>query len=238
MNILALESSAVAASAALTSEETPIGIYYQNSGQTHSRTLLPMVQALLANCDKSLDDVDCIAVAVGPGSFTGLRIGIAAAKGLAWPAGKPCCGVSTLEAMAWNLCHMEGDLLCCVMDARRKQVYNALFEAREGRPLRLCPDRAVSLEDLAAELPNDGRTVWLIGDGAALCGAAFSGRQGIRPAPPHLRFQNAWGVARAALDLARKGETVTAEALAAVYLRLPQAERERLERLKKQKETM
>jgi tRNA threonylcarbamoyladenosine biosynthesis protein TsaB len=138
--------------------------------------------------------------------------------------------------MAWNLCHMEEDLLCCVMDARRKQVYNALFEAKDGRPARLCPDRAVSLDDLAAELPADGRRVWLVGDGAGLCFEAFSGRPGIRLAPPQLRFQNAWGVARAALDRARRGETVTAEALAAVYLRLPQAERERLERLKKTKE--
>ena len=236
MNILALESSAVAASAALTEDERPVGIYYQNSGQTHSRTLLPMVDALLENCERTLAEVDCIAVATGPGSFTGLRIGIAAVKGLAWAAEKPCCGVSTLEARAWNLSHMEGSLLCCVMDARRSQVYNALFEAKNGRPVRLCPDRAISTEALAAELPTDGRPVVLVGDGTALCEERFAGRPGLISAPPQLRFQNAYGVARAALEQARQGGTVTAEALAAVYLRLPQAERERLERLKQQTE--
>ena len=124
---------------------------FQNNGLTHSRTLMPMVRDMLENCGAALEEVDVIAVAAGPGSFTGLRIGVATAKGLAWPGDKPCAGVSTLEAMAWTVAHMGGDL-CPVMDARRHQVYNARFRCEEGRPVRLTGDRAISLEELGAEL--------------------------------------------------------------------------------------
>ena len=150
MKILALESSAVAASVALCEDEELIAQSFQRSGLTHSRTLLPMARDLLSNCGVSLHDVDLIAVAAGPGSFTGLRIGVATAKGLAWAEDKPCCGVSTLEAMAWNVAQVDG-ILCCAMDARRKQVYNALFEAREGQLFRLTEDRAIAAEAVFAE---------------------------------------------------------------------------------------
>ena len=120
MKILALESSAVACSAALCEEEKLIAQSFQNNGLTHSRTLMPMCEDLLRNCGQTLEDIDLIAVAVGPGSFTGLRIGVSAAKGLAWPGDKPCAGVSTLEAMAWSVAHMGGEI-CPAMDARRGQ---------------------------------------------------------------------------------------------------------------------
>ncbi|MFQ7690140.1 MAG: tRNA (adenosine(37)-N6)-threonylcarbamoyltransferase complex dimerization subunit type 1 TsaB [Butyricicoccus sp.] len=132
MKILALESSAVSASVALTEDEKLVAQSFQNCGLTHSRTLLPMVENLLANCGVSLADVDAIAVAHGPGSFTGVRIGVATVKGLALGADKPCLGVSTLEAMAWGARALGGDL-CCVMDARAGQVYNA---RRRGRRVR------------------------------------------------------------------------------------------------------
>ena len=230
MKILALESSAVAASVAVSEDGALIAQSYQRSGLTHSRTLMPMCRDLLENCGLTLGEMDVVAVAAGPGSFTGLRIGVATAKGLAWPGDKPCAGVSTLEAMAWPLAHLEGDL-CAVMDARRQQVYNARFQAEGGRLLRLCPDRAISIDELAAELLSREKTQILVGDGAELCYNELTKRGlPVRLAPPHLRCQSAWGVARAAEELARTGGLVTAAELAPVYHRLSQAERERLAR--------
>lgn len=233
MLILALESSAKAASCALCRDEFLLAQSFQNSALTHSVTLLPMVEDMLKNCSVSLDEVELIAVAAGPGSFTGLRIGVAEAKGLAWAKGLPCAGCSTLESMAWGLGHLEGQELCCCMDARRGQVYAARFRIEKGAPVRLTQDGAVSLADLATEVEkNSGKkTQFLVGDGWELCYNEFQGR-GIpcSPAPPHLRYQSAWGVARCGLELARRGELVTAARLAPDYHRLSQAERERLER--------
>ena len=228
MKILALESSATACSVALCEDERLISQSFQKNGLTHSRTLMPMCEALLANCDITLREVDLIAVAAGPGSFTGLRIGVAAAKGLAWPGGKPCAGVSTLEAMAWTVAHIGGDL-CPAMDARRSQVYNARFVSVDGVPIRLTPDRAISLEDLAGELRGTEKPQIIVGDGASLCYNHLQ-ELGIpaRLAPVHLRDQTAWGVARAALEQARRGELTDAAELVPAYHRLSQAERERL----------
>ena len=233
MKILALETSAVACSACLCEDRAILAQTYQNSGQTHSRTLLPMVQNLLADSGHTLAEVDVIAAAIGPGSFTGLRIGAATAKGLAWGAGKPCAPCSTLESMAWPLAHLEGCLVVCAMDARRNQVYNALFLVRDGRLERQCPDRAISLEDLGAELKNDQNPKIVVGDGAVLCYNSLS-EQGIaaRLAPVPLRMQSAWGVAQAAVECSRRGELVEAAALALSYCRLSQAERERLNKEK------
>ena len=170
MLILAFESSAKAASVALVRDGRLLSQSIQVSGLTHSRTLLPMAEDMLKNADLRVQDVDLLAVAHGPGSFTGVRIGVSTVKGLAWAAEKPCVGVSTLEAMAWHGL-AAGGLVCPVMDARRQQVYNALFEIREGRPERLCPDRAISLEELGAQLRALSSPVFLVGDGAALTAA-------------------------------------------------------------------
>ncbi len=230
MKILALESSAAAASACLTEDEFLIAQFYENSGLTHSRTLLPMAEELLKRCGATLADVDVIAVAAGPGSFTGLRIGVSAAKGLAWALEKPCAKVSTLEAMAWNLSVLPGEI-CPVMDARRSQVYNARFSSDGEGITRLAPDRAIAIEELARELEQVGREQILVGDGSALCYNELTKRGlAVRMAPPNLRFQSAWGVARAALDQARAGELIPAAQLTPDYHRLSQAERERLER--------
>lgn len=234
MKILALESSAKAASVCLWEDGKVLAESYQNTGLTHSRTLLPMCQSMLANCGIELEEVDVIAAASGPGSFTGLRIGLATAKGLAWPGEKPCCGVSTLEAMAWNLARVDG-VICCAMDARRNQVYNALFQAEGGTLTRLTPDRAISLEELFQGPEAETRAQILVGDGAELCyNYAVPLGVDLVLAPPHLRFQRATGVARAAVLQAQRGELVTAGDLTANYLRLSQAERERLERLKRE----
>ena len=176
-----------------------------------------------------------IAVAAGPGSFTGLRIGVATVKGLAWPEDKDCAPCSTLESMAWPLAHMAGSLIVCAMDARRKQVYNALFLATGTGLERLTPDRAISLEELGAELKNYENSKIVVGDGAKLCYNTLT-EEGIPMtlAPEHLRMQSAWGVARAAEELAARGELVKGGALVPQYHRLSQAERERLAREKSQ----
>lgn len=231
MNILALESSATSCSAALCRDGELLAQSFQNSGLTHSRTLLPMVNDLLNNCGERLEDVDVIAVAAGPGSFTGLRIGVATAKGLAWARETPCAPCSTLESMAWPLAHLEGRLIVCAMDARRAQVYNALFLARGEGLERRSPDRAISLAELGEELKNFPEMKIVVGDGARLCYNTLREEvPGLTLAPVHLRMQSAWGVARAAEELIRAGALVSGAELAPVYHRLSQAERERLER--------
>ena len=232
MLILAFESSAKAASVALVEDGRLISQYSQCSGLTHSRTLLPMAEDMLKNAELTLRDVDLIAVAHGPGSFTGIRIGVSTVKGLAWAADKPCVGVSTLEAMAWHGL-AAGGLVCPVMDARRSQVYNALFKVENGRPVRLCEDRPIALSQLAEELRALNAPAFLIGDGAELA-EKYLREQAIpcTVAPENLRWQSAWGVAMAAMDKTPGN----ADALLPVYLRLSQAERERQERLAKEAE--
>ena len=229
MLTLAFESSAKAASAALCEGENLIAAVTQVSGLTHSRTLLPMAEDLLKNTELSMKDVECFAVAQGPGSFTGIRIGVSTVKGLAWAAEKPCVGVSTLAAMAWNGT-AAGELVCAVMDARRREVYNALFRIEDGKPRRLCADRAISLSLLAEELAETGEAPFLIGDGAGITEAFLRGKGlPFRTAPENLRWQNAWGVAMEACGKPLQ----TSQELLPVYLRLSQAERERQARMLK-----
>ena len=227
MLILAFESSARPASVALLRDGCLLSQYSQCSALTHSRTLLPMAEDMLKNAELTIGDVDLFAVAHGPGSFTGVRIGVSMVKGLAWAGDKPCVGVSTLEAMAWHGL-AAGGVVCPVMDARRSQVYNALFEIRDGRPVRLCEDRPIALEELAPQLKELDRPAFLVGDGAAIT-AKYLESAGIpfRTAPENLVWQSAWGVAMAASDKTPG----TADSLLPVYLRLSQAERERQERM-------
>ena len=225
MKILALETSAKAVSAAVTENGKVLCSGYQDTGLTHSRTLMPIVEHILKNTDLTMADLDVIAVSAGPGSFTGIRIGVSAAKGLAFAGNKPAVGVSTLAAMARNVAFAEG-LIVCAMDARRNQVYNALFEARDGALTRLTEDRAIGLAELAEELRNDPRPKTVVGDGGRLC-FDFLQNAGIpcRLAPPHLLMQNAMSVALEAEALAAEGKTVSAQELEPVYLRPAQAER-------------
>ena len=229
MLTLAFESSARAASVALCEDGRLLAQVFQCSGLTHSRTLLPMAMDLLKNADYSLKDIDLFAVAQGPGSFTGIRIGVSTVKGLAWAAEKSCVGVSTLAAMAWNGTVFDG-IVCAVMDARRAEVYNAIFSVHDGRPERLCPDRAVSLDSLSKELSDFSKPVLLLGDGAESAFTVFQ-KNGLNVhlAPDHLRWQNAWCVAREA----EGKKSVRSQDLLPVYLRLSQAERERQARMAK-----
>ena len=230
MKVLALESSAKAVSVAVCENGMVLAQGYQHTGLTHSVTMMPLLENMLEKASIKLEDCDIIAVAAGPGSFTGLRIGVSAAKGLAWALDKPCCGVSTLEAMAENGRSFEGTVICA-MDARRQQIYNAIFTCHEGELTRQCEDRAVALEVVAEELKNDPAPKLVLGDGAALCCEYLNGH-GVpcRMAPPQLRFQQAAGVALGAQRMAEEGRTVSAQELTPIYLRLSQAERERLEK--------
>lgn len=225
MKILALETSAKAVSAAITEDGRVLASGYQDTGLTHSRTLMPIVEHLFRNTDLTVQEVDAVAAAVGPGSFTGIRIGVSAAKGLAFAADKPAVAVSTLAATARNV-FFAGGLIVCAMDARRSQVYNALFDAEGDAPVRLTPDRAISLADLAEELRTDPRPKTVVGDGGRMC-AEFLAGHGVpcRLAPPHLVMQNAVSVALEAELLASQGHLVSAQDLSPIYLRPPQAER-------------
>mgnify|MGYP003417555782 FL=1 len=236
MLLLAFETSAKSCSAALHDGKGLLAESYQNSGLTHSQTLMVMAEDLLKVCGKSAADVTHLAVAAGPGSFTGVRIGVSAAKGFAWGAEKPVYGVSTLEAMALGLGVMDGHICCC-MDARRKQVYNAIFLAENGRLTRVCEDRAISLEELKEELLSIDGPIYLVGDGAELTMRTLGAEIPALILPPeHRRHQRASGVALAAIGAMERGESADGAALQPNYLRLSQAERERMEKLRKNNE--
>ena len=233
MLILAFESSAKAASVALCRDGELVAEYTQCTALTHSRTLLPMAEDMLKNTGLTMKDVDVFACAAGPGSFTGIRIGVATVKGLAWASEKPCVGVSTLEAMAWNGIS-AGGYVCPVMDARRNQVYNGIFRIENGVPVRVREDRPIAI----AELIEDIRSIeaetgcpvnpLLLGDGMRVTAPEFEKADIMfRRAPGNLEYQSAWGVAMAASGK----EPGTADSLLPSYLRLSQAERERNERL-------
>ena len=231
MLILAFETSAKAASVALTENGKLLGESYQNTGLTHSQTLMVMAEDLLKQCGKTVNDLTAVAVAEGPGSFTGVRIGVAAAKGFAWGRQIPCYGISTLEAMALSLGAWQG-YVCPCMDARRSQVYNALFYVNQGVPERRSEDRAIALSDLKEELKNVEDSIFLVGDGANLCYNTLKAEISDLVLPPeHRLHQRAVGVALAAEKKYAAGEPGDGNALSPNYLRLSQAERERNEKL-------
>lgn len=227
MTILAIDSSAVTAGCAVVNDERLLASGFVNIGLTHSQTLMDLIARTLSNSGLTLGDIDCVAVSNGPGSFTGVRIGVAAAKGIAFTENMQCAAVSTLEAIAYGAEGLEG-YCCAVMDARREQVYNAIFRMGEVVE-RVTEDRAVSIEQLGKELEQLEGTVWLCGDGARLCFEKMSTVPGlcgkVRLAPEQLRYQNGCGVARAAQAAIAQG-LCDGASLSPVYLRLPQAERE------------
>lgn len=228
MKILAIDTSALVATAALCDDEKLIAVYSQKAGMTHSQTMLPIIKNIMDNTETNIDDVDMIAVSEGPGSFTGIRIGIATVKGLAFGKNKICIGVSTLEAMARTIADFCTDaIICPVMDARRNQLYNAVFEMRGGKLLRLSEDRMIEAPTLAKELDTMDRPVYFVGDGYDIMAKMKLSYQ--RETPVACRWQNGYGVAMAALALYNNTEdksVFTDRMLRPEYLRLPQAERE------------
>ncbi len=222
MRILAIDTSAVCASVAVTENGRVRAQSSTNAGLTHSRTLLPMIDALLKNSETPLSSIDCFACSVGPGSFTGIRIGIAAIKGLCDGTDKQALAVSTLEGLAWNL-RGQNVLACAVMDARCNQVYTALFDICGQTVTRLTPDDALKIDDLGEQLKaHTQKPIVFVGDGAEKCAAALE----YPAASPLVRFQNAASVALCAEAGFDASKLLDAQRLLPVYLRLPQAERE------------
>lgn len=236
MKILAIDSTAIVASVAICDDERLAALYTVNNGNTHSETLLPMVESALAQSKLTVDDIGLFAVSEGPGSFTGVRIGVSTVKGLAFGRDIPCIGVSTLEALAYNLKGSDG-ILCPVMNARRNQVYNALFRFEGERLVRLCPDRAIAVKDLAAELSENedykNKKIYLSGDGVDITAPSLAPER-LGFTHPVMESQNAYSVAACALEAYRAGKGIVSDAeLAPTYLRPSQAERERMEKIEK-----
>ena len=233
MKILAFDGTAKAATVAVSEDDKILGLYTVDNGLTQSELLLPMAENLLSSLKLSFNDIELYATSVGPGSFTGVRIGVSLVKGLAFGRGVPCVGVSTIEALAENLSGLRGIIVPC-MDARRGQVYSATFRC-DGKDIeRLTEDRAIALSDLAEELKQlCSESVYLCGDGYGVAKKALTeaGVQ-LEETPELLTLENGASVARVAKRKFDNGEILTDSDISPLYLRMPQAERERLEREK------
>lgn len=227
MLVLGIDTSATtAACAVLDSEQKRILVSGAiNKKLTHSQTLMPLMDGLLKSADISFEDIDAFAITNGPGSFTGLRIGISAVKGMAFALNKPCIAISTLEALAYNLLGQDC-IACSVMDARCNQVYNAMFLIENNKITRLCEDRALFIEELQSDLENYDSKIIFVGDGAELVYSRIKG-DNYQLAETAVRFQSGTSVCLAALN----NKEISAKELMPSYLRLPQAERERLAKL-------
>lgn len=231
MKILAFESTARVCSVAVCEDDRVLAAAHADAGLTHSEILLPMASAVLDAAHLTPDAIDLFACATGPGSFTGVRIGVATVKGLAFGRDVPCVGVSSLEALAQNLVGLGGLFVPC-LDARRGQVYCAIFRDAEGVPVRICEDRVMAIDDLLEELSALDEPIRFCGDGyQAVCRAARERSMRFVDTPPLLIPQNAVGCALVAHRRAKAGEVTSDTAIAPVYLRRPQAERERLARM-------
>ena len=229
MKLLSLDTSAEVCTAAVCDDERLIADMTVNTGNTHSQTLLPVIEQILKISETEIDDIDLYACSTGPGSFTGVRIGVATLKGMAYGKNKPCVSVSTLEALAYNLKGFNG-IISPVMNARRSQVYNALFECNNGELTRLCPDRAISISELDEELSTFDKPIYLCGDGYHITVNGMS-KTKAQITPLRLILQSAYSVSQCALELYKSGNVLTDKEIAPIYLRPSQAERERNERL-------
>lgn len=229
MKILSLECSATPASVALLEDDKIIASAYTNVKLTHSQTLMPMVESVLNSSLTDISDIEGLCISAGPGSFTGVRIGISAVKGIAAPKNLPCVAVSTLESMAQNYSDTDC-IVCAVMDARCNQVYNAIFDIENGNITRLTEDKAILCQDLLKDLKNISqktkKDVIIVGDGTDVFYETAKELTFVKKSHPIRRYQNAIGVGFTALESFKTGNTVFASELLPIYLRLPQAERE------------
>lgn len=235
ISILSIETSAGVASAAVTVGDKLVCEVTVNNKKTHSQTLMPIIDKVLSQSEMTLEDVDVVAVADGPGSFTGLRIGISTAKGLAHALGKPIVGVSSLMSMAYNMPFCEY-IISPIMDARRSQVYNAVYEWKNGAIEEIVSPRAISVEELCSELLKYGKKTVFPGDGAPVYRDMIISMMGDKAvfAPSCANMQRASALAVPAARLFEEGKTMTCYELKPVYLRKSQAEREAEEKEKQQ----
>lgn len=233
MKLLALDSSGLVASVAIVTEEAMLAEYTVNYKKTHSQTLLPMLDEIVKMVELDLAEVDAIAVAAGPGSFTGLRIGSATAKGLGLALKKPIIAVPTLEALAYNL-YGTDKLICPMMDARRNQVYTGLYEFYGDDFKIVRQQAALAVEDILKEINQMGREVIFLGDGISVYKEIIKEitQVNYHIAPLHLNRQRAGSIGALGLIYYERNEIQTAAQHEPVYLRLSQAERERAERMK------
>ena len=232
MKILAVDSACATAAVCVADDNRLVAEYTLQSGNTHSETLLPMIEAVIRHAGITADDIDLFAAVTGPGSFTGVRIGVSTVKGLAFGRGKPCVGVSTLESLARNLEICEG-IICPVMNARRNQVYTAIFRSDGKKVIRLTDDSAISVEELLVRLAEyRNEKIYFCGDGYTLVKSQEDGKIKSEETPERLRHNSAFSAALAALDKYTSGEFTTDANLGVTYLRPSQAERERNEKLK------
>ena len=198
MLILAVDTSGKTASVALAEDHTLLGLRMVYTARAHSQILLPMVKTLLADTNRSIGDVDVFAAANGPGSYTGLRIGVAAMQAMAFAQKKQCAAISTLEGLAWNLCGTKG-ILCAAMSARQNLLYAAFFQSDGVTVSRITEDTLISAEDCAAQIATYDAPVAIVGDGISLLGPLVPQAA---PAPMHLALQSAAGICMASLHSA------------------------------------
>lgn len=233
MKILALDSSGLVASVAVLEDENLLGEFTMNYKKTHSQTLLPMLDEVAKMIELDLQTIDAIAVASGPGSFTGLRIGSATAKGLGLALNKPIVSVPTVEGLAYNL-YGNRNLVCPLMDARRNQTYTGLYEFGEDGMKTLVEQCAVGIEEILEKINELERPVIFLGDGVPVFRAIIEETCRVEHsyAPPHLNKQRAGAVGALAMEYYRQGREEKAAEHKPDYLRLSQAERERMEKEK------
>lgn len=237
MRVLAIDSSGLTATVAVVEDEQTIAEYTVNYKKTHSQTLLPMIDEVKKMIDLDLSSIDAIAVSGGPGSFTGLRIGSATAKGLGLALGKPLIHVPTVDALAYNV-YGCGDLICPIMDARRKQVYTGIYRYEDHRLVTVKDQMAVGIEELLSMLNEMGETVTFLGDGVSVFKDIIADKLEVpfSFAPSHLSRQRAGAVGALGILYYKEGRTETAAEHKPDYLRVSQAERECAQRLKKESE--
>lgn len=230
MKILAIDSSGLVASVAILTEDTLLAEYTVNYKKTHSQTLLVMLDEIVRMIELDLDQIDAIAVAKGPGSFTGLRIGSATAKGLGMALNKPLIGIPTVDALAYNL-FGSSSIICPLMDARRNQVYTGLYEFIDNEFKVIEQQQAIEVTDIVDKVNLCGRPVIYLGDGVDSYRIQLlnSTKVPFAFAPSHVSKQRAAALGALAVQYYKKGIMETAKEHVPDYLRLSQAEREREE---------
>lgn len=229
MLILGIDTCSMSSSVALLDEEKMLAQFSINHKKTHSERIMSQIESMLLAADIDIENIDAFAVSVGPGSFTGVRIGVATAKGFAQALNKPCIKVSALRALCENVSFFSG-LICPILDARRNQVYNAVFESENGEIKRLCEDRAIPLDDLICELKTSCKNIMFVGDGVPVFKekllSELSGKALFAPLP--LMFNQAASVAAVGMDEYKNGNITDYSELVPEYVRLSQAEQEKL----------